>query len=96
MWQSRAGDGNRAPVRGGEDVLLPYSHPKRESSCLSVAPFSAAIVAAIERFMRATAPANSQSANGDPPDGWQRAALLEGTSRTSHDEDVAWMSPAPG
>jgi hypothetical protein len=57
---------------------------------------AAAMVAAIERFMRATAPANSQSANGDPPDGWRRAALLEGTSRTSHDEDVAWMSPAPG
>jgi len=57
---------------------------------------TAAIVAALERFMRATAPASSQSANGDLPDGWQRAALLEGTSRTSQDEDVAWMSPPSG
>ena len=57
---------------------------------------AAAIIAAIEYFMRATAPAGSQSATGELPDGWRRAALLEGTSRTSQDEDVAWMSPAPG
>ncbi|HTD07569.1 MAG TPA: hypothetical protein VK680_01645 [Solirubrobacteraceae bacterium] len=57
---------------------------------------AAAIVAAIERFMRASAPTRSQPPNGDLPEGWQRAALLEGTSRTSHDEDVAWMSPDHG
>jgi len=39
----------------------------------------AAIVAAIERFMRATAPAPQALASG--PDPWQRAAILEGVSR---------------
>jgi hypothetical protein len=57
---------------------------------------AAAIVAALERFMRATAPASSQQPNSGLPDGWRRAALLEGTSRASRDEDVAWMSPTPG
>jgi hypothetical protein len=54
---------------------------------------AAAIVAALERFMRATAPPRAEPA-GDAPDGWRRAALLEGISRAS-DEDVAWMSPSP-
>lgn len=57
---------------------------------------AAAIVAALERFMRATAPTRNEQPNGALPDGWRRVALLEGTSRTSLDEDVAWMSPAPG
>lgn len=39
----------------------------------------AAIVAALERFMRATAPAASPVASGPEP--WQRAAILEGVSR---------------
>jgi hypothetical protein len=44
---------------------------------------AAAIVAALERFMRATAPA----ASGTPAqalDGWRRAAILEGISREPH------------
>jgi hypothetical protein len=60
---------------------------------------AAAIVAALERFMRATAP---------PPhfpapralDGWRRAALLEGVSRApaadTEAADVSWMFPIPG
>jgi hypothetical protein len=40
---------------------------------------AAAIVAAIERFMRATAPPSSAVASA--PDGWQTAAVLEGVSR---------------
>jgi hypothetical protein len=39
----------------------------------------AAIVAALERFMRATAPAPTPA--GDGPEPWQRAAILEGVSR---------------
>jgi hypothetical protein len=41
---------------------------------------AAAIVAALERFMRATASTPSQL-TGDLPDGWRRAAVLEGVSR---------------
>jgi len=40
---------------------------------------AAAIVAALERFMRATAPPAHQPA--ETPDGWRRAAVLEGVSR---------------
>jgi hypothetical protein len=54
---------------------------------------AAAIVAALERFMRTTAPPSVPAAGAT--DGWRRAALLEGISRAS-DEDVAWMFPAPG
>jgi hypothetical protein len=40
---------------------------------------AAAIVAALERFMRATAPPASQPAAA--PDGWRRTAVLEGVAR---------------
>jgi hypothetical protein len=40
---------------------------------------AAAIVAALERFMRATAPAAPAPAQGPQP--WSRAAILEGVSR---------------
>jgi hypothetical protein len=45
---------------------------------------AAAIVAAIERFMRATAPPPSQPA--DAPDGWRRSAVLDGVSREPTDD----------
>ncbi|HEV3046302.1 MAG TPA: hypothetical protein VGY13_02975 [Solirubrobacteraceae bacterium] len=41
---------------------------------------AAAIVAALERFMRASAPQPHGGAAAEL-DGWQRAALLEGVSR---------------
>jgi hypothetical protein len=41
---------------------------------------AAAIVAALERFMRDTAPASSAGAGG-PPDAWHATAILEGVSR---------------
>lgn len=41
---------------------------------------AAAVVAALERFMRATAPAPG-SGSGETVDPWRRAALLEGVSR---------------
>jgi hypothetical protein len=40
---------------------------------------AAAIVAAIERFVRATAP--GPSASDERPDPWIRAAILEGVTR---------------
>jgi hypothetical protein len=40
---------------------------------------AAAIVAALERFMRDTAPPTAPPAKGIDP--WLRAAMLEGTSR---------------
>lgn len=48
---------------------------------------AAAIVAALERFMRATAPGPSGAAPAGP-DGWHAAALLEGVERDP------WAMPA--
>jgi hypothetical protein len=60
---------------------------------------AAAIVAALERFMRATAP-RADATPASSPDGWRRAALLEGVSRepgaNADAADVSWMSPTPG
>lgn len=60
---------------------------------------AAAIVAAIERFMRATAPPPSSPPTGSL-DGWHRAALLEGVSRAPQADadavDVPWMLQPPG
>jgi hypothetical protein len=52
-------------------ILTPRSSASPEEA--------AAIVAALERFMRATAPPASESAG--TPDGWRRAAVLEAVSR---------------
>jgi len=53
---------------------------------------AAAIVAALERFMRASAmPARSPL---EGPDGWERAARLEAVERWSLPEArEAWMDP---
>jgi hypothetical protein len=64
--------------------------PNRRPKLTLLAPTAsaeeaAAIVAAIERFMRATAPA--PSAGHEPSDPWRRAAILEGTER-ERDEDA--------
>ena len=40
---------------------------------------AAAIVAALERFMRSTAPPPAPAVGG--PDAWQRVAILEGVER---------------
>ncbi len=42
---------------------------------------AAAVVAALERFMRATAPVLVEAR--EEPNGWVRAALIEGVSRES-------------
>jgi hypothetical protein len=45
---------------------------------------AAAVVAALERFMRATAP--TPAAPQQRSDPWQRAAILEGVGRESQDD----------
>ncbi len=45
---------------------------------------AAAVVAALERFMRATAPPPVAPRQGSDP--WQRAAILEGVERESEGE----------
>jgi hypothetical protein len=45
---------------------------------------AAAIVAALEQFVRATA--SPTRTPGIPADGWRRAALLEGVSRAAVDD----------
>ncbi|HEV2974599.1 MAG TPA: hypothetical protein VGX69_06330 [Solirubrobacteraceae bacterium] len=53
---------------------------------------AAAVVAALERFMRATAPA--PCAQAERPDPWQRAAVLEGVEReASGDVADPWLRP---
>ena len=53
---------------------------------------AAAIVAALERFMRATAVPARSPATG--PDAWQRAARLEGVQRWPFTEEhEAWTDP---
>jgi hypothetical protein len=52
---------------------------------------AAAIVAAIERFMRATATRASMLQQAE--DGWRRTALVEGTSRKPMDDlDDPWIN----
>jgi hypothetical protein len=57
------------PGRRRMQLIAPCASPEE----------AAAIVAALERFMRATAPAPAPASRG--PDGWARAAILEGVER---------------
>jgi hypothetical protein len=53
---------------------------------------AAAIIAAVERFRRATAPQQAAAA-GEVPDAWTRAAILEAVERAGEDElRDPWMS----
>jgi hypothetical protein len=61
---------------------MPNRRPHFELIAPSASPEeAAAVVAALERFMRATAPATAAPAQ--KLDGWRRAALIEGVSRES-------------
>lgn len=52
---------------------------------------AAAVVAALERFMRETAPAAQQTREGLDP--WRKAALLEGVSRDPEaDVPDSWIN----
>jgi hypothetical protein len=64
---------------------MPDRRPKLKLHAPSASPEeAAAIVAAIERFMRATAPV--APASGEPPDRWRQVAILEGISREQGDD----------
>jgi hypothetical protein len=60
----------KMPDRPRLQLIAPAASPEE----------AAAIVAALERFMRATAPAPSAGTAG-PPDAWHSTAILEGVSR---------------
>ncbi len=64
-WRPAAPPSNRRPQL---ELIAPTASPQE----------AAAIVAALERFMRDTAPVLAPQA--PPPDPWHRAALLEGAN----------------
>ncbi len=70
--------------------------PKLELIAPSASPAeAAAIVAALERFMRDTAPRLAPATEGVDP--WQRAAMLEGVAREVYgsrppDEPDPWIN----
>ncbi len=62
------------------NVVVATSRPRLQLIAPSASPEeAAAIVAALERFMRATAPPASEPA--EALDGWRRAAILDGVTR---------------
>jgi hypothetical protein len=64
---------NRRTRRPQLELIAPSASPEE----------AAAIVAALERFMRATAPAPVAAAR----DRWRRAAILEGVERERQGDD---------
>jgi hypothetical protein len=59
---------------------MPAPTPRLELIAPSASPEeAAAVIAALERFMRATAPAETPAP--EPSDPWRRAAILEGVER---------------
>ncbi len=72
---------------------MPNRRPRLEIVAPSASPEeAAAVVAALERFMRETAPALAPAP--PPRDPWQRAALYEATGREP-DEPSPWGDPHP-
>jgi hypothetical protein len=71
---------------------MPNRRPQLELIAPSASPEeAAAVVAALERFMRATAPVLLPAAPSI--DGWTRAALVEGVSRGDlGDENDPWIN----
>jgi hypothetical protein len=68
MWR-RARHNAQMPTRRPQLKLISQSASAEEA---------AALVAALERFMRDTAPAPAPASTD--PEGWRRAAMLEGVS----------------
>jgi hypothetical protein len=65
---------------------MPNRRPQLELIAPSASPEeAAAVVAALERFMRATAPVPVAAPEG--PDRWTRAALIEGVARADQGAD---------
>jgi hypothetical protein len=74
-------------------AVSPHAQPGVPAASLEE---TAAIVAAIERFMRATAPGPESAPN--EPDPWLRAAILEGVARAdgggaSTNAPEPWINP---
>jgi hypothetical protein len=68
----------------GHNGPLPRAEPPPAASALAATPEeTAAIVAALERFMRATAPTHALRAT--PVDGWRAVAIRDGVSRDPWD-----------
>jgi hypothetical protein len=67
---------------------LPRDRVHSRPSVLAATPEeAAAIVAALERFMRATEPAHAAAAQ--PADSWRTAAILDGVSRDPRGDAVS-------
>ncbi|MCW3031893.1 MAG: hypothetical protein QOK19_1897 [Solirubrobacteraceae bacterium] len=65
---------------------MPNRRPQLELIAPSASPEeAAAVVAALERFMRATSPAITPAPQG--PDPWTRAALIEAVTRAEQGDD---------
>jgi hypothetical protein len=78
-----SGDSNHKRRTGGGQIELiaPPASPEE----------AAAIVAALERFMRATAPPAQPS--GQAPDRWRRTAMLEAVRRADElDSSHPWIN----
>jgi hypothetical protein len=71
---------------------MPTRRPQLKLVAPSASPEeAAAVVAALERFMRATAPAPTPAQKRS--DRWQRAAMLEGVERDSQpDVSDPWIN----
>jgi hypothetical protein len=67
--------------------IVPNRRPQLELRTAASPEEAAAIVAALERFVRDTAPPPAPAA--PPPDPWRRTALLEGVGHEP-DEPAAW------
>ncbi len=69
------------PANPNGHVVSPAASPEE----------TAAIAAALETFMRATAP--TPSAAVEPLDPWRSAAILEGVSREARDDELhPWIN----
>ena len=72
---------------------MPNRRPQLQIVAPSASPEeAAAVVAALEQFLRATAPVIA--AAHEPHSPWQRAALLEGVGREPG-EPTPWGDPNP-
>ena len=72
---------------------MPNRRPQLQIVAPSASPEeAAAVVAALEQFLRATAPPAAGAPERRNP--WQRAALLEGVGREP-DDPTPWGDPNP-
>jgi hypothetical protein len=69
-------------ARTRRELPIAELRDRRSASTSASAEEAAAIVAALERFMRSTAPPPAPAA--EDPGAWQRAAILEGVERECH------------